>query len=72
MTSLIPVAHGYSRVSKPDAATQSPETHLHMLQEFEICEEHIFTGGMTGCSLSCPGWNELMTPVQSNDTVFTL
>ena len=40
-----------------------------MLQEFGIREEHIFTRGMTGSSLSRPGWNELMTPVQPNDTV---
>ena len=53
MTSLIPVAHGYSRVSKPDDATQISETQLHVFQEFEICEEHIFTGGMT-LTAPCP------------------
>ena len=69
---MIPVAHGYTRVSKPDDATRSPETQLHVLQEFGIREEHILTGGMTGSSLSRPGWNELMIPVQPNDTVFTV
>ena len=63
---MIPVAHGYARVSKPDDATRSPETQHHVLQEFGIREEYIFTGGMTGSSLSRPGWNELMNPVQPN------
>ena len=58
---MIPATYGYARVSKPDDATRSPETQLHVLQEFGIREEHIFTGGMTGSSLSRPGWNELMT-----------
>ena len=43
-----------------------------MLQEFGIREEHIFTGGMTGSPMPRPGWNELMTPVQPNDTVVTV
>ena len=58
---MIPVTYGYARVSKTDDATRNPETQLHVLQEFGIREEHIFTGGMTGSSLSRPGWNELMT-----------
>ena len=66
---MIPVTCGYARVSKPDDATRNPETQLHLLQEFGIREEHILTGGITGSSLSRPGWNELMTPVQPSDTV---
>ena len=58
---MIPFTYGYARVSKLDNATRSPETQLHVLQEFGIREEHIITGGMTGSSLSRPGWNELMT-----------
>ena len=58
---MIPTTYGYARVSKPGDATRSPETQLHVLQEFGIREEHIFTGGMTGSSLSRPDWNELMT-----------
>ena len=69
---MIPFTYGYGRVSRPDDATQNPETQLHVLQDFGIREEHIFTGGVTGRSLSRPGWNELMTPVQPNDTVFTV
>ena len=44
---MIPATYGYARVSKPDDASRSPETQLHVLQEFGIREEHIFTGGMT-------------------------
>ena len=69
---MIPVARGYPRISKTDDATQSPETQLQVLQEFEIHEEHIFTVGVTGSSLPRPGWNELMTPVQPNDAVYTV
>ncbi len=69
---MVPATYGYAWVSKPDDAARSPETQVHVLQEFGIREEHIFTGGMPGCSLSRPGWNELMTPVQPNDTVFTV
>ena len=54
---MIPVAHGYARVSKPDDATRSPETQHHVLQEFGIREEHILTDGITGSSLSRP-WLE--------------
>ena len=67
---MIPVTYGYARVSKTDDATRNPETQLHVLQEFRIREEYIFTGGMTDSSLSRPGWNELMTPVQPNYTGF--
>ena len=69
---MILVAHGYARISKTDDAARNPETQLHVLQEFGIREEHIFTGGTTDSSLSRPGWNELMTPVQPNDTVSTV
>ena len=69
---MIPVTYGYARVSKPDDATRSPETQLHVLQEFGIREEHIFTREMTGSPMPRPGWNELMTPVQPNDTVVTV
>ena len=51
---MIPFTYGYARVSKLDNATRSPETQLHVLQEFGIREEHIITGGMTGSSLSRP------------------
>ena len=53
---MIPVTYGYARVSKTDDATRNPETQLHVLQEFGIRKEHIFTGGMTDSSLSRPGW----------------
>ncbi len=55
---MTPVTYGYARVSKTDDATRNPETQLQVLQECGIREEHIFTGG-----------NELMTPVQPNDSV---
>ena len=58
---MIPITYSYARVSKTDDAARSPETQLHVLQEFGIREEHIFTVGVTGSSLSRPGWNELMT-----------
>ena len=69
---MVPATYSYARVSKPDDATRSPETQLHVLQEFGIREEHIFTREMTGSPMSRPGWNELMTPVQPNDTVVTV
>ena len=69
---MIPATYGYALVTKPDDATRSPETQLHVLQEFGIREEHIFTREMTGSPMSRPGWNELMTPVQPNDTVVTV
>ena len=69
---MIPVTYGYTRVSKTDDTTRNLETQLRILQQFGIREEHIFTGGMTDSSLSRPGWNELMTPVQPNDTVVTV
>ena len=65
---MIPVTYGYARISKTGDAMRNPETQFHVLQEFGIREEHIFTGGMTGSPMSRPGWNELMTPVQPDDT----
>ena len=69
---MIPATYGYARVSKPDDASRSPETQLHVLQEFGIREEHIFTGGMTGSSLSRPGWNELMTSTAQRHRFYRL
>ena len=66
---MVPVTYVHARSSKPDDATRNPETQIHVLQEFGIREEHILTRGMIGSSMSLPGWNELMTPVQPNDTV---
>ena len=66
---MIPVTYGYARVSKTDDATRNLETQLHILQEFGIREEHIFSDEMTGSSMSRPAWNELMTRVRPNDTV---
>ena len=66
---MIPVTCGHARISKTDDDTRNPETRLHVLQEFGIREERIFTGGMTVSSLSRSGWNALMTPVLPIDTV---
>ena len=66
---MAPVTYVHARSSKPDDATRNPETQIHVLQEFGIREVHIFSRGMTGSSMSLPGWNELMDPVQPNDTV---
>ena len=52
---MIPFTYGYARVSKTGDATRNPETQPHVLQEFGIREEHIFTGELTGSSMSCPG-----------------
>ena len=67
---MIPATYGYTRVSKTDDTTRNLETQLHILQQFGIRGEHISPDEMTGSSLSRPGWNELMTPVQPNDTGF--
>ena len=58
-----------ARVSKTDDATRNLETQLHILQEFGIREEHIFTEELTGSSMSRPAWNELMARVRPDDTV---
>lgn len=55
---MIPVAHGYARISKTDDAARNPETQLHVLKECGIREEHIFTGGMTRKSLPRPPWQD--------------
>ena len=69
MTNVPPVTYGYARVSKTDDATRNLETQLHILQEYGIREEHVFSDEMTGSSMSRPAWNELMTRVQPSDTV---
>ena len=69
---MIPVTYGCAGVSKSDDATRNLETQLHVPQDFGVWEDHIFTREMTGSPMSRPGWNELMTPVQPNDTVVTV
>ena len=69
---MIPVTYGYAQVSKTYDTTRNLETQLHILQQFGIRGEHIFTREMTGRPMPRPGWNELMTPVQPNDTVVTV
>ena len=66
---MIPVTYGYARLSKTDDATRSLETQLHLLQEFGIREEHIFTDEMTSSSMSRSAWNELMARVRPNNTI---
>ena len=50
---MIPASCGYARVSKSDDATRNLETKLHILQEFGIREEHIFSDDVT--APACPG-----------------
>ena len=64
----IPVTYGYARVSKTDDA-RNWETHLHILQDYGIRAEHIFTGGLTGSSMSHLLWNELPPLVRPNDII---
>ena len=61
---MIPVTHGSARVSKTSDTTRNLEPQLHILDEYGIREEHIFTDEMTGSSMSRPAWNELMARVQ--------
>ena len=51
---MISVTYGYARVSKTEDATRNLETQAHILQEFGILGEHIFTDEMTGNSMSRP------------------
>ena len=69
MSNIIPVTYGYARVSKTDGATRNLETQPHILQQYGIREEHIFTDVMIGCSISHPAWKELMTWVSPRDTI---
>ena len=66
---MIPVTYGYARVSKTDDTTRNLETQLHILEQYGIRREHIFTDEMTGSSMSRPAWNELMARVRPNDTI---
>ena len=56
-----PVTYGYARVSKTDDA-RNLETQLHILQDYGMREEHIFTDGLTDSSMSRPAWTELIPP----------
>ena len=66
---VVPATYGYARVNKTGDVTRNPETQPHILQEFGIREEHIFTDEMTGSSMSCTGWNVLMDHVRPDDIV---
>ena len=39
-------------------ATRHLKTQLHVLQEFGVREDRIFTDAMTGSSMTRPAWNE--------------
>ena len=66
---MIPVTCGYTRVSKTDDITRNLETQFHILQQYGIRQEHIFSDEMSGSSMSRPAWNELMTRIRPNDTI---
>ena len=51
---MIPVTYGYARVGKTDDTARNLETQLHILHEYGIREERIFTDEMTGSPMSRP------------------
>ena len=64
----IPVTYDYARVSKTDDA-RNLETQLHILQDYGIRAEYIFTDGLTGSSMFHTPWNELIPLVRPNDII---
>ena len=66
---MIPVTYGCARVSKTDDATRNLETQLHVPQDFEVWEDHIFEGAMLGSSISRFAWSDLIARTRPNYTV---
>ena len=66
---MIPVTYGYARSSKADDATRNLETQLHVPQDFEVWEDHIFEGAMLGSSISRFAWSDLIARTRPNYTV---
>ena len=50
---MSPATCGYARVSKTDDAIRNLEINLHILQEFGIREEQIFSDDVA--APACPG-----------------
>ena len=66
---MIAVTYGYARVSKADDHSRNLATQLRELEAHGIRQEHVFTDEASGRTMDRPGWRELMSRVQSGDTV---
>ena len=66
---MLPVTYGYARVSKADDEARNLETQLGILADHGIREDLIFSDMASGRTMDRTGWLELMSRVQSGDTI---
>ena len=66
---MIAVTYGYARVSKADDSSKNLDTQILELQRHGIREDLIFTDIASGRTMNRPGWQDLMSRIQTGDTL---
>ena len=66
---MLPITYGYARVSKADDDARNLETQLGILADYGIGEDLIFSDVASGRTMNRTGWLDLMSRVQSGDTI---
>ena len=69
---MIPVTHGYARISKSDWHDGGLETQLRELANHGIRQELTFPGQMTCRLMSRPGWEELLVRVLPRESILVV
>ena len=66
---MLPITYGYARVSKADDDSKNLDTQILELQRHGIRPELVFSDVASGRTLSRPGWQDLMSRIQTGDTL---
>ena len=66
---MIAVTYGYARVSKADDEAKNLETQLRVLADHGIRPDLVYSDVASGRNLQRPGWQDLMSRIQSGDTL---
>ena len=66
---MLSVTYGYARVSKADDEARNLETQLGVLDDHGIRKDLIFSDVASGRTMNRTGWLDLMSRVQSGDTI---
>ena len=66
---MLPITYGYARVSKADDDARNLEAQLGILADYGIGEDLIFSDVASGRTMNRTGWLDLMSRVQSGDTI---
>ena len=66
---MLPITYGYARVSKADDDSKNLYTQLRLLADHGIRPKLVFSDVASGRTLKRPGWQDLMSRLQTGDTL---